>query len=429
MSLGLSSSVRRSVLIALVVAGCASSSDNESLPTAVPPVTEPSTTAAATESTTTPNAPPRSSPATEVVLRRPVDSSELAIPILAMERECASGLRGDDRIAVSVRESPKDVVVSVSFRIAGDDQSCPENPWTPTVVELDTALGDRNLVGVEEQPRETHLPSDLAYAPGLGRTPPEGFVPTLVDGRFDSVGEVRCEDVGATELIAPQFGGAVFGDRDDLLAGLLESIGEPYAGFFATETPLGSSEFAQYLDGVLVASVSVRRTSGGWSGAAARCTGLPPGWSADTEPTMAVDASPEGIRVEPAGDDTLARLPTLLAAADGVEADDGRLRFASAADRCRSIVSMEDLLESNGWWIHGRLAEIDPPVPLIAGTFELPAQQRLLLVDDEHETAELVTHADGMIEIGPGGVGRLRWRLESFLEPCSADHVIAVTIR
>jgi hypothetical protein len=90
----------------------------------------------------------------------PPASVSSAFPIEVMEHECASGRPADGRIAKPIVEYGEDAItITVPVRRVPGDATCPGNPWTPFVLELDEPVGDRPLLDGGPWPPEQRWPS------------------------------------------------------------------------------------------------------------------------------------------------------------------------------------------------------------------------------------------------------------------------------
>lgn len=76
-----------------------------------------------------------------------LDQGVSRVPIQVRERECASGRSADGRIVADVEYRSDSITISVGVRTLGGDQTCPSNPTTPFVVELEQPLADRAVEG------------------------------------------------------------------------------------------------------------------------------------------------------------------------------------------------------------------------------------------------------------------------------------------
>lgn len=90
----------------------------------------------------------------------PAPGSSL-IRIEVMEHECASGRPADGRIAGPIVEYGEDaIIVTVPvYPVDASFVTCPGNPWTPFVLELDEPIGDRTLLDGGPWPPEPRWPS------------------------------------------------------------------------------------------------------------------------------------------------------------------------------------------------------------------------------------------------------------------------------
>jgi hypothetical protein len=81
-------------------------------------------------------------------------------PIEVMERACASGQPADGRIADPIVEYGEDAItITIPVRPVEGGATCPGNPWTAFVVELDEPVGDRLLLDGGPWPPEQRWPS------------------------------------------------------------------------------------------------------------------------------------------------------------------------------------------------------------------------------------------------------------------------------
>jgi hypothetical protein len=80
-------------------------------------------------------------------------------PIEVMEHACASGRPADGRIADPIEEYGEDAItITVPVRGVAGAATCPGNPWTPFVLELDEPIGDRRLLDGGPWPPEQRWP-------------------------------------------------------------------------------------------------------------------------------------------------------------------------------------------------------------------------------------------------------------------------------
>lgn len=89
--------------------------------------------------------------ATESDQSFPADSTELSFVI--NEQECASGQAPTDREIIPIVTETEDTVSIVVLveRVEGDAE-CPENPWHPITITLESPLGSRELLDAHEFP-------------------------------------------------------------------------------------------------------------------------------------------------------------------------------------------------------------------------------------------------------------------------------------
>jgi hypothetical protein len=71
----------------------------------------------------------------------------LDVPVIVNEVACSSGRSAEGRIAADVTYGDDVVDLDIGVRPLGGNQTCPSNPDTPFVVELDEPLGDRTVSG------------------------------------------------------------------------------------------------------------------------------------------------------------------------------------------------------------------------------------------------------------------------------------------
>lgn len=74
------------------------------------------------------------------------------IPVVVRARGCSSRRTAEGRIEIDVTYGPDAVGIDVGVRPFGGDQTCPSNPATDYVVELDEPLGDRCIEGERPLP-------------------------------------------------------------------------------------------------------------------------------------------------------------------------------------------------------------------------------------------------------------------------------------
>lgn len=76
----------------------------------------------------------------------------MSLPIVVVERACASGIAPTGRIEATVEYLPTEVRITVIVNTVGGDVNCPGNAPEPFTVELTEALGDRQIVGEQPPP-------------------------------------------------------------------------------------------------------------------------------------------------------------------------------------------------------------------------------------------------------------------------------------
>jgi hypothetical protein len=90
----------------------------------------------------------------------PPDAAATTVHLLVTEQACNSGLDADGRVrVVRLDQGESTIGVHVVVDPREGDQSCPSNPATPFVVELDAPLDGRGLYDVSvSPPRELEMP-------------------------------------------------------------------------------------------------------------------------------------------------------------------------------------------------------------------------------------------------------------------------------
>lgn len=90
----------------------------------------------------------------------PPATGSSAFPVEVMERACASGQAADGRIADPIIEYGEDAItITIPVRPVEGGATCPSNPWTRFVVELDEPVGDRRLLDGGPWPPEQRWPA------------------------------------------------------------------------------------------------------------------------------------------------------------------------------------------------------------------------------------------------------------------------------
>jgi hypothetical protein len=88
------------------------------------------------------------------------DPASSTFPVEVLERECASGQPADGRIADPIVEYGADaIIVTIPVRRVEGGATCPGNPWTPFVLELEEPIGNRLLLDGGPWPPERRWPS------------------------------------------------------------------------------------------------------------------------------------------------------------------------------------------------------------------------------------------------------------------------------
>lgn len=73
--------------------------------------------------------------------------------MLVREMECAGGRSAEGRILdPEVSLGGEEVVITFRVSPRGGDQDCPDNPATPSIVELGEPLGERTLLDGAQHP-------------------------------------------------------------------------------------------------------------------------------------------------------------------------------------------------------------------------------------------------------------------------------------
>ena len=99
--------------------------------------------------------------ATESEKSLSAESTELSLVI--NERECASGQAPTDRdVTPFVTETDETVSIVVLVERVKGGAECPDNPWYPITVTLESPLGSRELLDAHEFPSQPVGPVELA---------------------------------------------------------------------------------------------------------------------------------------------------------------------------------------------------------------------------------------------------------------------------
>jgi hypothetical protein len=89
----------------------------------------------------------------------PPTPQSTSFPVEVMEHECASGQPADGRIAEPIVEYGEDAItVTIPVHEVEGGATCPGNPWTPFLLELDEPIGDRQLLDGGPWPPEPRWP-------------------------------------------------------------------------------------------------------------------------------------------------------------------------------------------------------------------------------------------------------------------------------
>lgn len=92
---------------------------------------------------------------------RPPDPTTTELPVLIKERECASGRAPTDRQVVPVVTETDESVSIVVVVARPDSADCPENPWHPITISLESPLGSRQVYDAHElAPRTLGSPEE-----------------------------------------------------------------------------------------------------------------------------------------------------------------------------------------------------------------------------------------------------------------------------
>lgn len=76
----------------------------------------------------------------------------MSLPIIVVERACASGIPSTGRIAANAEYLRTEVRITVIVNTVGGDVTCPANLPEPFTVQLEEPLGDRQIVGENPPP-------------------------------------------------------------------------------------------------------------------------------------------------------------------------------------------------------------------------------------------------------------------------------------
>lgn len=358
------------------------------------------------------------------VLRDPVvDPSATVIHLLVSERDCASGMRADDRIRHDLTQNDAEVVITAKISPLGGDVGCPGNPFTPLAVTLAEPIGDRELV---DGSGETDASLDHAEPPGPAPTrftepsfPPITPATTLTsqDGFYI---EPRCEvaeDSFEDRFASGTLPDGFFARPEHVVAALADGFELSEDGWHLVESTdqFGqlTQSWTQYLNGIPKAAVLAHPTMNGWQPALSGVCDLGGPWTPDAQPPPDREVTPLT-----ASTSTLADVSTALAQVPSLSGDSSDWRFASEDTRCTTWIELEDALERTGHSIQSLNA--------IETTGESQRFQiRLSVVNEAGEFALLSTSgADGITIASPPvaqlSAEQLRLR-RSFLSPCWLD--------
>ena len=89
-----------------------------------------------------------------------VTADAQVLDVLVLEQECAGGEPARDRIRDPLIEADDDrIVVTLEVEVLEEPVTCPDNPPTPTTIDLGEPRGDRaRLDGSTDPPREPRPP-------------------------------------------------------------------------------------------------------------------------------------------------------------------------------------------------------------------------------------------------------------------------------
>lgn len=399
-------------LIALVAAGCAGA-------TAV-------SDSSAIETDSSEQAP--SSPASAVpspwVLRNPtVDPSATTLDILVSERECASGLRADDRISYELTSDETEVVITALITPVVGGAECPGNPFTPLSVALDEPIGDRELIDgsgmvVDQYDDYTAPPGPIPHF--TTETPLPAITPaTTLTAESMFYIEARCEvpeDDFEDRVLTGWNPGGVFAEPEHVIASAVAGFGLSEEGWHLVESSNAFGQvtysWTQYLDGIPKASLLVLPALRGWEPGGTVVCDLGGPWTPDAEPPADREVVP---LTAPASD--LADVESALEQIDSLSAGEADWTFANGQQRCAAWIELEMALELTGHVLQSRyVLETDGQ--------EDTWQVRMSVLNAEGELALLSTTGTNGLVVEQSPLPQLsdtRGHRQSGLGPCWLD--------
>lgn len=181
-----------------------------------------------------------------------VDPEATEVPILVREVACNSGQDATGRISTDIEYGPDEVVLTVYVQPRGGDQTCPSNPLTPYVVELEEPLGDRELVnGATDEIAQRPLEFPDEAEPGDRPVVANGPVPDHVLLIAEAL-HVRAndhEELGDVHDLSPHPDGVGLYLGDQLVrAATPEALGHPEAWILDVEHYAGATGPFSILD-------------------------------------------------------------------------------------------------------------------------------------------------------------------------------------
>ena len=267
------------------------------------------------------------------------------LEILVEEQSCAGGVSAAGRVVVDVDERGDAVELDVRVRARGGDQTCPGNPRTPHAVELDSPIGERDVVGLRRG-LDVGAPTTRPVGIVLARL---GSVPTVATDRsvsLDSWVELarRASGAAAESYLPPDESEVEYESESAAVGAAIGRLGLSPAGWHVLRLPTpwsgGSSWWLQFLDGHPVVQISADRRVLGWRAIGTGCADLPADWAPD-------DSFGDVERLDSLTDADRLDLTDLLADVDGLTSTAGRWMFDDAR-RCAAWIAVEDVVVEAG---------------------------------------------------------------------------------